>query len=84
MAEMKQKMDVRTYSRYVEKGMIKDAEVQSFLKSLPDETDNAVWVDLTVEDAELGADSDDVEAAADEEVVAEVEESTPTHTPEGT
>lgn len=67
MAESKQKMDVRTYSRYVEKGLVKDADVQSHLKSLPDETDNAVWVDLSAEEeAELDNESDEDSADLEE------------------
>ena len=57
MADIKQKMDVRTYSRYVEKGQLKGADVTNYLKSLPDESENAVWVDLTAEDAELAGDA---------------------------
>lgn len=67
MADMKQKMDVRTYSRYVEKGALKAADVNTYLKSLPDETENAVWVDLTAEDAELAGDGE----GADQEETAD-------------
>lgn len=67
MAEMKQKMDVRTYTRYVEKGQLKDSDIQSHLKSLPDETENAVWVDVSAEDAELL--DDGVEDSTEEETV---------------
>lgn len=77
MAEIKQKMDVRTYSRYVEKGLIKDGDVNTYLKSLPDETENAVWVDLTAEDAELDEESDETET----EIAAELETVSETHTP---
>lgn len=74
MAETKQKMDVRTYSRYVEKGLLKDGDIQSHLKSLPDETENAVWVDPTAEDAEVDTDNgEEVTAEADEEVSAEAQ-----------
>ncbi|MBM4316285.1 MAG: hypothetical protein FJ116_02255 [Deltaproteobacteria bacterium] len=55
MAENYQKMDVRTYSRYVEKGLLKDADVRSHLKGLIDDTDNAVWVDVTAEEVEVSA-----------------------------
>jgi len=80
MAEIKNKMDVRTYSRYVEKGLLKDSEIQSQLKALPDETDNAVWVDLTVEEEETLADEGDSGATSSETVT---DTSTPT-TVEGT
>jgi len=69
MAENKQKMDVRTYTRYVEKGVLKDSDVNSYLKSLPDETENAVWVDLTAEDAELDGDAEDSEELTEAEGV---------------
>jgi hypothetical protein len=67
MAETKQKVDVRTYSRYVEKGLLKDGDVQNYLKSLPDEAENAVWVDPTAEEAEV--------VENDEEAFEESEES---------
>lgn len=59
MAETKQKIDVRTYSRYVEKGLLKDGDVQTYLKSLPDETENAIWVDPTAEEDEVLEDDED-------------------------
>ena len=71
MAEIKQKMDIRTCSRYVEKGIFKDSDIQAHLKSLPDETNNAVCVDLTVEDVEA------LEDDASEELTDESEVETP-------
>lgn len=74
MAETKQKMDVRTYSRYVEKGLLKDSEIQSHLKSLPDETENAVWVDPTAEEEELSVEETESEAdSAETDVTAETQ-----------
>ncbi|NBX68353.1 MAG: hypothetical protein EBR01_05240 [Proteobacteria bacterium] len=74
MAETKQKMDVRTYSRYVEKGLLKDSEIQSHLKSLPDEAENAVWVDPTAEEEELSVEETESEAdSAETDVTAETQ-----------
>jgi hypothetical protein len=71
MAETKQKIDVRTYSRYVEKGLLKDGDVESYMKSLPDETENAVWVDPTAEEAEiLEEDEEDFEESEETSPVA--------------
>ncbi len=65
MAETKQKIDLRTFNRYVEKGILKDSDLQAHLKSLPDDAENAVWVDLTVEDAEV-EETDDLEVSEEE------------------
>ncbi|NBY21110.1 hypothetical protein EBQ74_12930 [bacterium] len=74
MAETKQKMDVRTYSRYVEKGLLKDSEIQSHLKSLPDEAENAVWVDPTAEEEELSVEETESEVdSAETDVTAETQ-----------
>jgi hypothetical protein len=73
MAENYQKMDVRTYSRYMEKGLLKDADVQAHLKGLADDTDNAVWVDLTAEEAEVSASvsEEDLETSDTQEEVVD-------------
>lgn len=45
--------DKRIMDRYVDKGIItKDAAAQH-MKKLPDETPNAVWVELDLEEAEV-------------------------------
>ncbi|MBI1860676.1 MAG: hypothetical protein HYR96_07140 [Deltaproteobacteria bacterium] len=45
--------DKRTVDRYVDRGVVKPADFQSRLKNLPDETNNAEWVKLDVNDAEV-------------------------------
>ena len=50
--------DRRTMDRYVEKGMLKGPEAQSYLKSLPDETNNAQWVQMDINDTEMGNEND--------------------------
>ena len=46
--------DRRTTDRYLEKGAIKEKELESYMKNLPDETNNAQWVQMDLHDAELG------------------------------
>lgn len=46
-------LDRRVIDRYVEKGVMSASEQQSYLKSLPDETQNADWVHLDLHDAEI-------------------------------
>jgi hypothetical protein len=47
--------DRRTVDRYVDKGLIKATEYQSFLKALPDDAANAQWVQMDMEDAEVSS-----------------------------
>jgi hypothetical protein len=56
-------VDVRTMHRYLKKGLVKKSEVDTYLKSLPNEEDN---FELTVfEDDDLGlGDMSDEEMAA--------------------
>lgn len=56
-------VDVRTMQRYLKKGLIKKSEVDTYLKSLPNEEDN---FELTVfEDDDLGlGDMSDEEMAS--------------------
>lgn len=55
MKEVDKKVfDRRVVERNVRKGVVKHAEYQSYLKSLPDETNNAQWVQLDLHDSELG------------------------------
>ena len=51
--EKQKPIDRRTYQRYIEKGTLKDSEFQSYLKHLPDETENAIWVDMDLFDTEI-------------------------------
>lgn len=67
--------DKRTVDKYIERGIVKEADFKNRLKSLPDETANAEWVQLDVNDAEV-ADTADVEAEAEMETEAEAEEET--------
>lgn len=61
MAENKVKTyDKRTVDRYMEKGMIKRADYEGFLKALPDDSANADWVETDLEDEEMDM-SDDLE-----------------------
>lgn len=45
--------DKRTQDRYVEKGLLEKSKVESLLKSLPDESSNASWVEIDMEDLNL-------------------------------
>ena len=45
--------DRRTFDRYLEKGIVKRADWDSYLKNLPDESDNAQWVQMDLEETEL-------------------------------
>lgn len=67
MADAK-RIDKRTYQRYIEKGVLKDSDYQSHLKSLPDETSNADWVELDIYETELGlSDSEDSDPIEEED-----------------
>ena len=56
--------DKRTMDRYLERGTIKDSDIKSRLKALPDDTENAEWIELDVSDAEFA--EENVETAPDE------------------
>lgn len=45
--------DKRTYDRYLEKGIVKKTDFDSHLKNLPDESQNAQWVQMDMDEAEL-------------------------------
>ena len=47
-------LDKRTRARNIKEGLITEDDVQSYLKSLPDSEENASWVLVDMEDAELG------------------------------
>lgn len=59
--------DQRTADRYKEKGLLKDADYKAHLKSLPDETENAQWVEMDLHDAELGSEKIEDEPELDDE-----------------
>ena len=48
--------DSRVVDRYVEKGEITKKDLESHMKGLPDETENAQWVQMDLEEAELNGD----------------------------
>jgi hypothetical protein len=82
MAETRAKsIDKRTVDRYVEKGQIKKSELESHLKALPDDTANADWVEMDLEEEEIGHD----DGLDDEEEDMDSDDSTPeNHTEEQT
>ncbi len=53
MENNKPSYDKRTFQRYVDKGLIKDGELKSHFSALPDESNNAQWVQIDLHDAEL-------------------------------
>ena len=59
----KKHFDRRTVDRYLEKGMLKRADYESYLKSLPDDSANAQWVQMDIHDAELGESESGAEEA---------------------
>lgn len=52
----KRHVDRRTVDRYMEKGLIKEAELNTYLKGLPDDAANAQWVQMDLHDAEFSED----------------------------
>lgn len=50
---MNTKIDRRTADRYIEKGLIKKSDYDSYLKSLPDDSANATWVQMDLEETEI-------------------------------
>ncbi len=46
--------DRRVVERYVQKDIVKPGEFQEHMKNLPDDTANAVYVQLDLHDTELG------------------------------
>ena len=56
MAEIiinKRFFDYRTTDRYLEKGLMKPEDLAKRLKALPDEANNAQWVQMDLHDAEI-------------------------------
>lgn len=59
MAQIDPKMtDRRTYDRYLAKGLVKQSEVDQHIKSLPDDSANAQWVTIDLDEAEVGEGSE--------------------------
>lgn len=64
MAQVEPKMtDRRTLDRYVAKGLVKQSEIDSHVKALPDDTANAQWVTIDLDEAEVGEGSEVVDGA---------------------
>lgn len=51
--------DKRTQDRYVEKGLVEKNKVEAQLKALPDETANATWVEIDMEEVRVDGSSED-------------------------
>ncbi len=51
--------DKRTLSRYVDKNLVDRKEAEAYLKNLPDESNNAEWIQADVHDTFLGEEGDD-------------------------
>jgi len=59
MAQIKSRyLDRRTQDRYVEKGLLSEADVKGYIKALPDEAANAQYVQMDLHDAEISEDGD--------------------------
>ncbi len=54
--------DKRTFDRYMEKGIVTPQQFDSHMKSLPDESQNAQWVQMDMDEAELTDLSNDGES----------------------
>jgi len=75
MGEMDRKLfDRRTLDRYVEKGLVKEGDLNAHLKGLPDDTNNAQWVEMELHEAEIIDDSensDDSDSELEEDLAEE-------------
>ncbi len=56
--------DKRTMDRYENKSLLDTKEVASYMKNLPDESNNAEWIQADVHDTFLGDEGDDSERGA--------------------
>lgn len=65
---MKEKVrfDRRTIDRYIEKGLIKESDLASHMKSLPDDTANVEYVQLEAFDGDLPSDVDEADETSGE------------------
>lgn len=64
--------DKRTSDKYLDKGIVSQSEMQSHLKALPDDAANATWVELEMDETEIGSDlgddeDDDLELEANDD-----------------
>ncbi len=46
--------DRRVVDRYREKGLVKETDYEAYIKNLPDESNNAQWVQIDLYEAEMG------------------------------
>ena len=45
--------DKRTVERYIEMGQITDADLKKHLQNVPDDAQNAEWVEMDIHDTEI-------------------------------
>jgi hypothetical protein len=62
--------DSRVIERYLRSGAITQAQHDTYMKSLADETTNAQWVQLDLHDAELGETAGQENASTGDEEVS--------------
>lgn len=67
MPENRKLLDRRTVERYIDKGLVKASEFQTYVKNLPDEANNAQWVQMDLHDAEITDESQGDETDHDED-----------------
>ncbi len=58
--------DRRVVERYVQKGIVAQDEYKTFMKDLPDDTNNATYVQLDLHDTELGDSSSEDQNSSEE------------------
>ncbi|MGE3758733.1 MAG: hypothetical protein AB7H97_13310 [Pseudobdellovibrionaceae bacterium] len=58
--------DKRVSDRYIEKGQLKESDIDSHLKQLPDDSANAEWVQLDMEESDIGDADSDAEESVEE------------------
>jgi|GEM_PF-2117933 len=58
--------DLRVVRRNLEKGLIRESDYQSFLKRLPDEQNNAEWVQMDIYDTDLAEEATEQESSSDD------------------
>jgi hypothetical protein len=70
MIKKERLFDRRVVDRYREKGMVKDADYETHIKDLPDESTNAQWVQFDLYETEM---SDGDESSGDNHAEADSE-----------
>lgn len=51
--------DSRVIHKNMQKGTVKEAEFKNYLKSLPDETNNAQWIEMDIHETDSNSHSED-------------------------